>query len=272
MIDSRGRFVWYELTTPDIKAAKAFYAGVMGWETHDASVPGTGYTLFTVGKAAICGLTDLPEDARKLGVLPSWTGYVGVGDVDAAADHARQLGGTVLVPPIDVPNVSRLSVIADSQMATIALLKWREQQAPAVLNTRGRVGWHELFVDDCDQAFEFYHALFGWQKAHADANAAGRYQLFSTGGQTIGGMFTKPRTMPAPFWLYYFNVGADIDATVQRVKADGGQILEGPTEVPGGGRVARCADPQGVMFALTGIRSDKAIGYFKPAAPRRSSD
>jgi predicted enzyme related to lactoylglutathione lyase len=58
----------------------------------------------------------------------------------------------------------------------------------------------------------------------------GAYQLFSAGGQTIGGMFSKPSTVPIPFWLYYFNIG-DIDAAAKRVKAGGGQILEGPLEV-----------------------------------------
>ena len=58
------------------------------------------------------------------------------------------------------------------------------------------------------------------------------YQPFSAGGQMIGGMFTKPATIPAPFWLYYFNID-DIDATAQRVTAGGGRILEGPIEVAG---------------------------------------
>ena len=79
-------------------------------------------------------------------------------------------------------------------------------------------------------------------------------------------MFNKPPMVPVAFWLYYFNVG-DIDAAAERVKAAGGQILEGPIEVPGG-RVARCTDPQGAMFALTGKRSDKAVGYFERGATR----
>jgi uncharacterized protein len=88
--------------------------------------------------------------------------------------------------------------------------------------------------------------------------------VFSTGGQPIGGMFTKPADMPIPFWLYYFNVG-DIDAAVERVTAGGGQILEGPFEVPPGNWVVRCADPQGAMFALEGPRRRDAVGYFKRA-------
>src|ERR1700730_7902857 len=113
MANYHGRFVWYELKTSDVEAAKAFYAEVVGWGTQDASTPGMAYTLFTAGKAPVSGLLNLPEDARKMGARPSWIGYVGVNDVDAAADRAKHLGGAVQVPPTDIPNVSRFSVIAD---------------------------------------------------------------------------------------------------------------------------------------------------------------
>ena len=83
-------------------------------------------------------------------------------------------------------------------------------------------------------------------------------------------MFNKPATAPASFWLYYFNV-ADIGAALDRVRAGRGKILEGPNDIPGGGRVARCTDPQGAMFALIGKQSDKGIGYFEREASRDSS-
>ena len=86
MVNSHGRFVWYELMTTDMAAAKAFYAKVMGWGTQDASMPGMAYTLFTAGATTVSGLMELPEDAKKMGAKPRWIGYVGVDDVDAAAD------------------------------------------------------------------------------------------------------------------------------------------------------------------------------------------
>ena len=177
-----------------MEAAKAFYADVVGWGTQDASMPGMAYTLFTAGKASVSGLMDLPEDARKLGMRPSWLGYVGVDDVDAAADRIKRLGGTVYVPPTDITNISRVSVAVDPQMASIALLKWLTpgQEQPAALSAPGRVGWHELLAADWEKAFAFYADIFGWQKADADTGAVGTYQLFSAGGETIGGMFTKP--------------------------------------------------------------------------------
>ena len=263
MVNSHGRFVWYELTTTDVKSAKAFYASVVGWGARGASMPGSAYSLFTIGDSPVAGLMNMPEEARRTGATPRWTGYVGVDDVDAAVERIKQLGGAVYVPPTNVPNISRFSVVADPQMATLALVKGaRSGQTPsAEQGAPGRVGWHELLAADWETAFAFYGELFGWQKADSHVGVMGTYQEFSAGGETIGGMFTKPATLPVPFWLYYFNID-DIQAAAKRVEAGGGQILYGPTEVPGGAWIVHCTDPEGAIFALLDRRGRKAIGYF----------
>jgi uncharacterized protein len=269
VVSSHGRFLWYELMTTDTKAAKAFYTKVMGWEPRDASAPGMSYTLFTVGEETVCGLTDLQQEARRAGAVPKWVGYVGVDDVDAAADQVERLGGAIYVPPTSVPDISRFSVVADPQQATFVLFKLLKpgEGKPEDPNAAGRVGWHELLAVNWEQAFPFYNALFGWQRADADSETTSTYQQFSVGGQTIGGMYTKPASVPVPFWLYYFNTN-DVDAAAKRVTAGGGRVLEGPIGVPGGSRVARCLDPQGAMFALAAKRGSRTVGYFEPAAAR----
>jgi len=62
-------------------------------------------------------------------------------------------------------------------------------------------------------------------------------------------MMTKPEAMPVPFWNYYFNVEA-INAAAERVTGAGGQIINGPHQVPGGGWIVQGLDPQGAMFSL----------------------
>ena len=216
----------------------------------------------------------MPEDARRTGATPHWIGYVGVDDVDAAVDRIKQLGGAVYVPPTDVPNISRFSVVADPQMATLALVKGLKsgQAQSAGLGAPGRVGWHELLAADWEKAFAFYGELFGWQKADSHVGVMGTYQEFSAGGETIGGMFTKPATLPLPFWLYYFNID-DVEAAAKRVEAGGGQILYGPTAVPGGAWIVHCTDPQGAIFALLDRRSRKAtVVYFERVASRDPAD
>lgn len=66
-------------------------------------------------------------------------------------------------------------------------------------------------------------------------------------------MMTKCDDFPAPKWLFYFIVDS-VDAALERVKANGGQVLMGPHEVPGGSWIIQCLDPQGVMFAVVSPR------------------
>jgi predicted enzyme related to lactoylglutathione lyase len=273
VINSRGRFVWYELITTDVSAAKAFYTTVMGWGAWDASIPGRPYTFFIAGNVPAGGAMEFAEDARKSGATPTWIGYIQVDDVDTTADWVARLGGVVHVPPTDVVDISRFAIFSDPQTARLALLKWLKpgQEQPAEPGAPGHVGWRELLAADWEQAWTFYRELFGWQRADADSSEIGTYQLFAAGGEIIGGICTKPAATPAPMWLYYFNV-TDLDAAAQRVKAAGGEILGGPREVPGGSWVIQCADPQGAMFALEGLRGRNPIGYFERVTSGDPSD
>jgi predicted enzyme related to lactoylglutathione lyase len=255
MSSSHGKFVWYELMTSDTEAAGAFYGAVLGWSKRDAGVAGMSYTIFSAGESPLGGMMTLPETAAAAGARPGWIGYVAVDDVDAAAARAKAAGGTIHRAADDIPGVGRFAVIADPQGAVLALFKGSgEEPPPAAPSTPGHPGWRELLAADGEAAFAFYAGLFGWTKAEAfDMGEMGVYQLFASGGADTGGMMTKPVAVPAPFWLYYFNV-EEIDAAAARVQAGGGQILNGPMEVPGGRWILQCRDPQGGIFALLGPR------------------
>jgi uncharacterized protein len=268
MVDYHGRFAWYELMTTDVAAAKTFYAKVVGWGTKDAVTPDWRHTVFTAGTTFVAGLTGLPVEARKTGARPTWLGYVGVEDVDAAVDRIKRLGGAVCIPPTNVLDISRFSIVTDPQMAMLAVIQWLKpsQQPLAAPAERRRVGWHELLAVDCEAALSFYGELFNWRKAHGDTGSLDSYDLFSIGGQIAGGMLAKSPLARIPHWLYYFNV-SDIDAASQRVKSGGGQVLGSPDEVAGGNWAARCVDPQGAVFALVGRRRHgSSVGYFATRA------
>lgn len=249
-----GTFVWYELMTTDAAAACSFYAQVLGWTQAPSGMPGIDYTLVSAGPHQVAGVMPLPAEAAAAGAPPAWIGYVLVDDVDAAAAAVQAAGGQICHPPTDIPTVGRFSTVADPHGAVVCLFRGSDGDAPPdpAPGTPGTVGWHELMAGDLASAWEFYSRQFGWVKADAiDMGPMGTYQLFGAAGASdaMGGMMTRPPEMPVAAWAYYFNVPA-IDAAVGRVNAGGGQVLNGPMQVPGGGWIVNAVDPQGAMFSL----------------------
>jgi predicted enzyme related to lactoylglutathione lyase len=136
VVNEHGTLNFNGLGTRDLGAAKAFYGAVFGWTTVDIgpgmwALPGYGDDLerdnpdlrkmiaetggppgFEDVVASITPLTDDQPDTP-----PHWSVTFATDDVDATAARAAELGGTLVVPPMDVP-WSRMTVIADPQGAT----------------------------------------------------------------------------------------------------------------------------------------------------------
>ena len=114
-----GVFVWDELGTTDADDAQRFYGEVFGWTTSDMVPEYGGYRIFNRGETGIAGLMTLPDDSMP----PQWQPYVSVDDADATSAKAKELGGAVIVEPMDVPKVGRIGVLRDPQGATFGIIK-----------------------------------------------------------------------------------------------------------------------------------------------------
>ncbi|OIP33145.1 MAG: hypothetical protein AUK47_19490 [Deltaproteobacteria bacterium CG2_30_63_29] len=251
MSKNKGTFLWYDLMTTDIEAAKAFYTEVIGWKTAPFQGGDGDYTMFMVGEQPMGGMMLLPEQAQAMGAPPHWMAYVGTPDVDATVSLAKKLGATVPMPPMEIPEVGRFAVIIDPQGAAISAFQ-PSSDMPLPAPEPGRVSWNELMSADAEAGLKFYSKLFGWEKTDSmDMGPMGTYQMFGQNGKTYGGMMNRPAEMPMSAWLYYINV-TSVKDTIERVTAKGGKLMNGPMDVPGGDVVAQCMDPQGVMFAIHG--------------------
>lgn len=250
----RGRFVWYELHTTDPKAAKAFYTEIIGWSTKKFEGP-MDYTMWTLRDGTgVGGLMELSAEARKMGAPPHWLAYIGTPETDTTVNKAKSLGAKVLVPAMDIPTVGRFAVLQDPQGAVFAPFTPQpggdeptKKEEPAL----GEFSWHELATTDQVKAFAFYETLFGWEKQDAmDMGPQGVYQMYGQKGKMYGGIYNKPKEMPAPpHWLLYTMVDS-VARVAEVVKQKGGKVLNGPMEVPGGSYIAQCMDPQGAAFAI----------------------
>src|SRR6202021_2319766 len=123
MAGAQSSFVWYELMSSDVAAAKAFYANVVGWSTQDMAMPGMTYTLLQIGDTQVGGMMTLPKEASDAGMKPCWTSYIAVEDVDAALPTLKAWAGRVCGAPAAIPNVGRFAVVADPQGAGFNLFK-----------------------------------------------------------------------------------------------------------------------------------------------------
>ena len=257
----RGRFVWHELMTPDPKAAASFYGKVAGW-TPKAYDKDPDYTMLTYGGVPMGGV--LKHDAPRL-----WLPYIATPNVDVTAREAVQLGGEVVKPAADIPDIGRFAIIKDPQGALFVAFTPLPMQTS---RPRGKPGlgdfhWHELLTTDWQKAWNFYQKLFGWHKTDAMEMAPGQtYQMFAPAGEpSVGGMFNKPAQSPGPAqWLSY-SIVKDAKAAAKTIEAAGGKIINGPMEVPGGDWITAGIDPQGVMFA---VHSRKEAAAAKPAATK----
>ena len=244
-----GRFLWYELLTTDRQAAADFYCSVMGWTTETRETGDEPYLMWLNGEHPLAGAMELPEEAQRGGAPPHWLAYVGVVDVDESTARAVEIGGSVLLAPMDIPDVGRIAVLTDPPGAPFAVYAPRKvmespERPPAV----GEFSWHDLATEDWRAALEFYGDLFGWEATDAlDMGDAGIYQMFGLDGVTFGGMYADAGRPPS--WLVYGRVD-DLERALERVREGGGEAPSDPMEVPGGDLIAECVDPQGAVFAL----------------------
>ena len=256
--DVAGQFVWHDFMTPSVAEARAFYTSVLGWGIEMWGGE-EGYAMWTVNGQPRGGFGPFTDEMRTQGVPAHWLTYIGVADVDAKVAEAVRMGATTVHGPEDIPDVGRFAILRDPQGAHFSVFA-SNQPMPVAMGAAVPVGdtsWHELWTTDTAAAYEFYTKLFGWRSAgeFADPNI-GVYRMFGLGEADLGGIAQITAEMEGmpPNWLPYFRV-SDLEEAIVRVKANGGKILVGPMEVPGGDRIAQCLDAQGGSFALHGPRA-----------------
>lgn len=245
-----GRFVWYEHLTKDPSAAISFYTDVVGWKTQPFG-EGDHYVMWVGDHGPLGGVMKLPDEAATAGMGPHWMAHVEVENVDSTASLTKKLGGKIRKEPEDIPNVGRFAVIEDPDGASLSIFTPSSPMALHDVSNEGEFCWNELMTGDNMAAFDFYSQLFGWKVSQdMDMGPVGTYRVFEAAGKQLGGMMTIPKGTPMPpMWLYYVEI-SDLDAAIARAKKKNAKIMNGPMDVPGGGRIVQMMDPQGAAFAL----------------------
>lgn len=128
-MDNRpGMFCWNELATRDPERARTFYSELFGWSAEESEMsPTATYTTFKNAERLAGGMLKISEEMGD--VPPNWLVYFAVEDCDAAVERARNAGANVVMPPSDIPDIGRFSVIVDPQGAACALIRLNVAEA-----------------------------------------------------------------------------------------------------------------------------------------------
>ncbi|GGE02586.1 glyoxalase [Polymorphobacter glacialis] len=135
-----------------------------------------------------------------------------------------------------------------------------------MVNPNGTPVWYELQTADPDAAKTFYEDVIGWSIAPPPAEMD--YRMIDTGNGFVGGVMRLSDEMAAggarPGWKFYIGVD-DVDATFDAIKNAGGSQHMPPWDMPGVGRMAVVADPQGIDFYVMRGASPESSTAFDPA-------
>lgn len=236
---------WVDLGSPDIEASAAFYTSLFGWEVPEAHPEAGGYRIALLHGRAVAGL------GPQQGPMSAWSTYFATDDLDAHVTAITANGGSLMMGPMDVMDQGRMAFATDPEGAVFGL--WQSKAFPGaqLVNETGTVGWNELWTRDLDQAKTFYPAVFGASAEDSEV-MPGRYTVWKSGGQTVGGAMTIPPDMPPmvpAHWAVYFMVD-DADAAAARVTELGGAVVAPPFTIEGMGRIAMVHGPAHESFAL----------------------
>ena|SRR5215208_7031255 len=248
-IDS-GRFVWHDLMTKDVAAAKRFYGGLLGWQFENTKRGDRPYVLARLGADPVAGIVDvsaLPDAA------PQWISFMAVSDVEKTVALVRFGGGKVLAEPREVASIARAAVVSDPQGAPLGVAQLHREIRGVVDPTRpvaSRFFWQEYLADDAVKALEFYKRLAGYESAITDARLGIEYHVLRTTMRPRAGLFQLPESSDVlPTWLPYVFV-EDPAGVAAKVPGLGGRVLLPADPARRNGSLVVIADPGGAPLAL----------------------
>jgi len=118
-----GSFCWFELMTTNVSGAKDFYRKLFGWDMKDQPMDKMTYTVVSANGDEVAGIMNMPDDTGE--TPPTWGLYITVDNLDETMKLTKELGGKVLIEPMDIPEIGKFCVIQDPQGAWFAPIQYK---------------------------------------------------------------------------------------------------------------------------------------------------
>jgi predicted enzyme related to lactoylglutathione lyase len=242
-----GKFIWHDLATDDLPAARRFYGDLLGWQFEDMQRLGRPYVMASLGGRRVGGLVAVdPEPGQE---VSQWVGYVSVPNVDQTVAAVEKAGGRTLISPRDIQNVARAAVSIDPQGAVIGFARRARgdpEDEPAPVERT--FFWMEYLAREPDAAVSFFSNLLGYKSEMTDKVGTAEYYVLRR-DRARGGVLRVPDESIRPRWLPYILV-SDPGALAQRAESLGGRVVVAPRPDLRKGTLAVVADPSGGVVAL----------------------
>jgi predicted enzyme related to lactoylglutathione lyase len=236
----QGKFVWNDLLTDDVAAAKDFYGQLFGWTFEQLG----GYTVVSNNSQKIGGMAQVGEESAKTGAA-RWISSLSVADVDKAASLITEAGGTVHVGPLELINRGRGALVDDPQGAQFLLLYATDGDPVDSEPVIGSWLWHELWSNNTEASLAFYQKLVGYDFEGEKDD----YLILLKDEQWRAGIRFLDDSELEMRWVPVVRV-ADTEETAERAEQLGGKLLVGPRDTASGGSVALLSDRSDALVII----------------------
>src|SRR5262245_1081199 len=240
-----GKFVWADLVTDDVPAARRFYAQLFGWTFRETG----DYSVAANDERPLCGIFQRARPKDRV-AEPRWFGYISVADVERAEREVTKRGGRVLAVPRGVPDRGEQAVFADPEGAVFGVVESSSGDPEDFLAEPGDWIWIQLLSRDARKAAEFYRDVAGYEVVENAADRSSDYVLVSEGyARATVRTISSARPQVQPTWLPFVRVKSASESLALAKRLGGRALLEPRPELFEG-RVAVVADPTGAAIGL----------------------
>lgn len=236
----QGKFVWHDLLTDDVVAARKFYAAVFGWTFETSGA----YTQILNHGDLIGGMMQVRSaDETKGEAL--WLPSLSVVNIDQSIRDIKAKKGKVLKGPLAMKERGRGVLISDPEGAQLVLLRTKHGDPKDVTPQIGDWLWNELWTNTPKESYSFYRKLGGYSSSKSKND----YQLLIRKGKWRAGIRDVSKENLKARWVPAIRVSS-LEETMSKVKALGGEVLVSPHKELVHGDVALIADNKGALVII----------------------
>ena len=242
-----GKFIWFDLASPDLKGQKKFYKDVFGWRFESVRGMG-GYELVLNDGRAIGGIFGYEQpDGAEDGSL--WIALMSVANVDQSVNIAKANGGSVEIEAENLPGRGRHALIKDPANALFGVLASESGDPVDDEVPVGGFFWVDLLARDPGEIAEFYNKLAPYEIEQRAITEELTHTLLNASGMPRAGIVPVDEEANRSAWVPYVRV-TDVDAVLEKVVEGGGFAVVSPDPVLLDGNLAVFVDPNGAYVGI----------------------